>query len=149
MKTVSGEFELDDSLARIDFERVHGWLASSYWSPGVERAKVEKAARNSALVVGAYADGRQVGYMRVVSDRTTFAWVCDVIVDETFRGRGVGRAMVKFAQEHPDLQGLRRWVLATRDAHGVYAERGFEPIVEHERWMIYRPCPVPGVDDCR
>jgi GNAT superfamily N-acetyltransferase len=87
--------------------------------------------------------------LRVVSDNTTFAWVCDVIVDDAYRGRGVGRAMVRFAQQHPDLQGLRRWILATRDAHGVYADCGFEPIINPERWMIYIPNPVPGVDDCR
>jgi len=143
------DFELDDNLDRIDFERVHEWLSSAYWSPGVPRERIEKAAHNSALVVGAYSDGRQVGYLRVVSDRTTFAWICDVIVDEEFRGNGVGRELVRFALGHPDFQGLRRWTLATRDAHGVYSECGFEPLQEPEKWMTYRPNPVAGADDCR
>jgi GNAT superfamily N-acetyltransferase len=141
------DLEIDDNISRIDFERVHQWLANSYWSPGVARERVEKAARNSAVVVGAYAEGRQVGYLRVVSDKTTFAWVCDVIVDDSFRGRGVGQAMVRYAQEHPELQGLRRWILATRDAHGVYEKCGFNRVQDMDKWMIYRPNPVPGVDD--
>jgi GNAT superfamily N-acetyltransferase len=149
MVTTHHDFELDDSLNRIDFERVHLWLASSYWSPDIDRCRVERAAANSAMVVGSYADGVQVGYLRVVSDKTTFAWICDVIVDEAFRGRGIGRALVRFALDHPDYQTLRRWVLATRDAQGVYAECGFQPIDIPERWMMYRPNPVPGVDDCR
>lgn len=128
-------------MERIDFERVHGWLSETYWSPGVSRERVERAARNSAMVVGAYRAGEQVGYLRIVSDRTTFAWICDVFVDESARGRGLARAMVQFALGHPDYQGLRRWVLATRDAHGVYAEIGFEPLPNPEKWMIHVPNP--------
>lgn len=143
------DFELDDSLERIDFERVHSWLKDTYWSRGVARERVEKAARGSALVVGAYAGGDQVGYLRVVSDKTTFAWVCDVIVDDEHRGKGIGRAMVRYALTHPDMQGLRRWVLATRDAHGVYADCGFQVLGNPERWMIYLANPVVGVDECR
>ncbi len=130
---------LDDELARIDFARVHAWLASAYWSPGISREKVERAAQNSSLVVGAYRDSLQVGYLRVVSDKTSFAWICDVYVDEAHRGLGIARAMVRFALAHPDHQGLRRWLLATRDAHGVYGSAGFEPLPEPQRWMIYSP----------
>jgi GNAT superfamily N-acetyltransferase len=140
--THHGQFELDDSLDRIDFTRVHCWLSSSYWSPGIPRERVEQAARNSSLVVGAYRDGAQAGYLRIVSDKTTFAWVCDVWVDEAVRGLGIGRAMVRFAQKHPDHQGMRRWILATRDAQGVYREAGFEPIPAPDKWMIYIPNPA-------
>lgn len=134
-----GEYEIDDSLERVDFERVHGWLATAYWSPDVPRARVERAARHSSLVVGAYVGDTQTGYMRVVSDRATFAWICDVWVDESHRGKGIARAMVGFALQHPEHQSLRRWVLATRDAHGVYAECGFEPLVAADRWMVHFP----------
>lgn len=134
-----GEIEIAEGLGRVDFERVHGWLSSTYWSPGVAREKVERAARNSSLVVGAYADETQVGYLRVVSDKTTFAWICDVYVDEAYRGRGIARAMVTHALNHPEHQGLRRWLLATADAHGVYAECGFKPLDNPERWMFLRP----------
>jgi len=119
----------------MDFYRVHSWLTTTYWSPGIALGKVERAAAHSALVIGAFEDGVQVGYARVVSDQTTFAWVCDVFVDEAFRGRGIARAMVAFAMADENLQGLRRWVLATADAHGVYAALGFQPIPNAERWM--------------
>ena len=134
-----GEFTLDDDRSKVDFERVHAWLSGSYWSPGVERHRVERAAEHSALVVGAYGEAGQVGYLRVVSDATTFAWVCDVWVDESVRGAGLGQAMLAFAQAHPHLTGLRRWVLATLDAHGVYEKCGFALIPNAERWMIYFP----------
>ncbi len=120
-------------------ERVHCWLSSTYWSPGISREKVERAAQYSSLVVGVYCEGVQVAYCRVVSDRTTFAYICDVIVDETHRGKGIGKAMIRFVLEHPEHQGLRRWILATKDAHGVYADVGFQPLVMPERWMVYLP----------
>ena len=145
-------YTIEDGLARIDFARVHGWLASAYWSPGVGCAKVERAAQHSALVIGAYAapsadgdKGEQVGYLRVVSDCTTFAWVCDVYVDEAHRGAGLARAMVGFALSHPDFQGLRRWLLATLDAHAVYAGAGFAPLKNPDRWMAYLPAGQPAV----
>ena len=136
-------YELDDDPTRLDFDRIHSWLASAYWSPGIERKRVERAARHSALVVGAYRDGVQAGYLRIVSDRTSFAWICDVFVEETHRRQGLAKAMVRFALEHPDFQGLRRWLLATRDAHGVYAECGFAPLTNPERWMAHIPSPSP------
>ena len=134
-----GEYEIDDSRERIDLDRVHAWLASTYWSPDVPRETVERAWRHSSAVIGAYAESGQVGYMRIVSDRATFAWLCDVYVDEAHRGRGIARAMVAFALRHPDHQGLRQFLLATRDAHEVYAPLGFKPITNPERWMQYRP----------
>ncbi len=129
-------FTIDTSLERIDFDLVHSWLTSSYWSPGVSQERVERAARRSSLVIGAYNESRQLGYCRVISDETSFAWLCDVFVDEAHRGIGIAKEMVRFALAHPDYQGLRRWVLATRDAHDVYRACGFEPLVNPERWMI-------------
>ena len=134
MESSFGVFQLDTDLSRIDFDRVHSWLTTAYWSPGVSRELVENAARNSADVVGVYADGRQVAYCRVVSDKTTFAWLCDVFVDPEFRGQGIAKAMVRFALELPYSPELRRWVLATRDASQIYAECGFTPL-NAERWM--------------
>lgn len=134
-----GDVEIDDSLLRIDLQLVRTWLADSYWSPGISQQVVDRAARNSAMVIGAYLAGRQVGFTRVVSDKTTFAYLCDVIVDSDHRGNGIGRAMVRFALDHPDFQVLRKWILATRDAHGVYQSVGFEPLDHPERWMIHRP----------
>ncbi len=135
--TPFGAYELDCDRERIQFTRVHSWLTGSYWSPGISQERVVQAAQNSSLLVGAYLNGQQVAYLRVVSDQTTFAWVCDVIVDEAHRAKGLGKALVRYALADVHHQGLRRWVLATRDAHGVYKECGFESIQAIHRWMIY------------
>ena len=130
---------ITDEPQRLDFAAVHAWLSGSYWSPGITRAQVEQAARHSALVAGAYQPyGGQVGYCRVVSDRTRVAWLADVFVDPDHRGKGVGRAMVAFAMSHPELAEVETWHLATRDAHGVYAVLGFGPLPHPERMMQLR-----------
>lgn len=131
--------EIRAGAEHTDFDTVHPWLASTYWSPGVSRERVEKAARHSALVVNGFIGGLQVGYCRIVSDFTTFAWVCDVYVDESARGQGIARQLVGYAMAHPDLQGLRRWLLATKDAHGVYEGLGFSVVANPERWMAHYP----------
>lgn len=128
----------------MDFSHVHAWLTSSYWSPGISLDRAVKAAKGSTLLVGAFDGEVQVGYTRIISDKTTFAWVCDVFVDEAHRGHGLAKAMLRYAQEHPEFQGLRRWVLATKDAHEVYAACGFEPLWEPDRWMIYWPAGSPS-----
>jgi GNAT superfamily N-acetyltransferase len=130
-----GEVEISDDRGRLDFATVHAWLAGTYWSPGIGREQVERAAQHSAVVVGAYVGGRQVGYCRAVSDRTRFAWLADVFVADDHRGRGLGRAMVRFLLDHPDLTNVNKWLLGTRDAHGVYAALGFEPLPHPERFM--------------
>lgn len=114
----------DDNPARLDIERVHAWLASSYWSPGIARDLVERAIHGSHPL-GAYHDGEQIGFARAITDHATFAWIADVWVDQSARGQGIGRAMVRWFVEHPDFAGIRRIALSTMDAHGVYAELGF------------------------
>jgi len=131
-----GDWTLSDDRARVDFASVSAWLAGAYWCPGIPRAAVERAARGSSLVAGAYAaDGAQVGYLRVVSDRTRFANVMDVFVAEPQRRRGIGRALVRFALQHPDHRDISRWLLGTQDAHGVYAHEGFRLLQEPGRVM--------------
>jgi GNAT superfamily N-acetyltransferase len=139
VKVTYGEYEIDDSPERINFDRVHSWLASSYWSPGLSRDTVDRAALNSSLLVAAYFNEEQVGYLRVISDKATFAWIADVWVAEEHRRKGLALAMVRFAVNHSEHQGLRRWILATRDAHQVYRKAGFRSITDPERWMIFRP----------
>ena len=118
----------------LDLARVHGWLRASYWSPDVRREVVERAFAHS-LSVGAYRDGGvQVGVARAVTDQATFAWLCDVFVEPAARGQGVAQAMVRALIADPRLATLRRWALATRDAHAVYAPLGFAP-VPAEHWM--------------
>lgn len=126
---------LDDDRARLDLDRVHGWLASSYWSPGIARELVERAIAGSHPL-GAYDDdGRQVGFARAITDHATFAWIADVWVDEAARGRGLGRAMVGWFVDHPDLAGIRRIGLVTADAHGVYEKLGFHALLRPDRYM--------------
>jgi GNAT superfamily N-acetyltransferase len=127
-------YVIDDEISRIDWPRVHGWLTSSYWSQGISMDRVKRAASNSALVVGAYTGDEQVAYARVVSDKTRFAWICDVWVDANHRGRGLARAMLRGAMDDPEFANLL-WVLGTRDAHGVYRELGFTSLERPERWM--------------
>lgn len=126
--------EYDDSKARLDVARVHGWLASSYWSPGIERTLVERAIAGSHCL-GAYADGVQVGFARAITDHATFAWIADVWVDGGVRGQGIGRAMVRWFLDHPGFAGIRRVALVTGDAHGVYAALGFHAPLRPERYM--------------
>ena len=125
-------------MERVDFPTVRQWLAATYWSPGIGLEEVIRGAKYSTLVVGAYLDGAQAGYLRVVSDKTRFAYIMDVIVAPERRKMGIGRRMVRFALEHPDFSAVYQWTLATSDAHGVYAELGFAPLPEPERWMILR-----------
>ena len=126
--------ELSDDTARLDMARVHGWLTTSYWTPGIARAVVEKAIAGSHCL-GAYADGEQIGFARAITDHATFAWIADVWVDEPVRGRGLGRRMVQWFLDHPDLAGIRRIALGTADAHGVYAALGFHPLLRPDRFM--------------
>ena len=117
MQLEHGTYALSDELERIDFAKVTDWLSGSYWSPGIGRAEVERGARHSSLVVGAYdASGRQVGYGRIASDKTRFAYVMDVFVDSEHRGKGLGQAIVRFAMEHPEHLPVYLWLLATHDA---------------------------------
>jgi GNAT superfamily N-acetyltransferase len=128
---------LSDDRLRIDYEKVTRMLAATYWSPGVSLSEVRKSADYSALVVGAYDPHEgQVGFMRVVSDATRFAYVADVVVDERFRKRGIGRAMVSFALAHESLRYVYKWYLMTIDAHGVYEKVGFGPLSNPDRWMM-------------
>jgi GNAT superfamily N-acetyltransferase len=131
-------YDLSLDRTRVQLDVVHPALATSYWSPGIRRSVVAKAIEGS-LVVGAYLQvgGRQVGFARAVTDFATFGWLCDVWVDEAHRGRGIAKAMVAALLAHPEVQTLRRWCLATRDAHRLYAEFGFVG-VPAERWMELR-----------
>jgi len=132
------EYVLDDDVSRIDWARVHGWLTMSYWSPGISAARVERAGRNSTRVVGAFQDGVQVGYLRVLSDRTRIAYLADVWVEESHRGRGLAKAMVAFVMDDPDYSTVM-WLLATKDAHEVYRALGFDAVPEPARWMSAPP----------
>jgi GNAT superfamily N-acetyltransferase len=125
---------LSDDATKLQIGRIQGWLASSYWSPGIERTLVERAIAGSHCL-GAYRDEQQVGFARMITDHATFAWLADVWVEESARGQGLGRRMVSWFLEHPSFAGLRRFGLVTADAHGVYADLGFHPLVRADRYM--------------
>jgi len=108
----------------MDLDAIHAYLTRSYWSEGISKELVSKAMAGS-LCFGLFDAGRQVGFARVVTDRATYAYLCDVYVLEDYQGRGLGTWMMRELMTHPDLQGLRRWALATRDAHGLYEKVGF------------------------
>jgi GNAT superfamily N-acetyltransferase len=128
-------YEISTDLARLDVDVIHGYLREAYWSPGVARDVVERSIARS-LCFGLYApDGAQAGFARAVTDGATFAWIADVFVLEAHRGRGLGVWLMQTLLAHPELQGLRRIVLATKDAHRLYERFGFVPLRTPERWM--------------
>lgn len=130
-----GDLEIDTSPHRVDLDRVHDFLSNrSYWSRDIPREVVERAVRNS-IVFGLYDRGEQVGFARVTTDRATFAYLADVFVLEEYRGRGLSVWLVQTIAAHPELQGLRRWLLATRDAHGLYEKIGFTPLSDPGLFM--------------
>ena len=133
-------FEVSDDPTRLDLRAIHGFLSGeSYWAEGISEALLARAIANS-LCFGLYEGARQVGFARVVTDRATFAYLCDVYVERERRGAGLGKWLVACVLEHPDLQGLRRISLMTRDAHDLYRPFGFRTMPEATRYLeIHRP----------
>ncbi len=133
-------YTLSADRSRLDLDRVHAWLSTDvYWALGRSREVVERSFAGS-LPFGVYRpDGAQVAVARVVTDSATFAWLCDVYVDRTERGRGIATWMVGAIRDEMARSGVHRIVLATRDAHGVYAKVGFTPFSDARNWMAYRP----------
>ena len=141
--------EYTSSVEREDqqLERIHAYLARSYWAKGITPDKVAACVGNS-LCVGVFHKGEQVGFARVVTDRTTFAYLCDVYVLEEHRGKGLASWMMRIIKAHPDLQGLRRFLLATRDAHELYSRHGFSAVRRPESLMeILNPAYFQGPEE--
>jgi GNAT superfamily N-acetyltransferase len=138
-----GEYVISTDPARVDLDVTHAFLSErSYWAAGITREQLERAIANS-LVFGIYRGDAQVGLARVVTDYAAFAYVADVFVLEEERGKGLSVWLMQTIVAHPHLQGLRRWMLGTRDAHGLYEKVGFRPVAAPERWMeiVSRPAP--------
>ena len=134
MEWRQGEFSVTTNPEDLDIEMIHGFLSTSYWAKGIPKAIVEKAARNS-LSFGMYHHGRQIGFGRAITDQATFAYLADVFILPEFRGRGLGKWFISCVLAHPELQGLRRWLLATSDAHELYRRNGFAPLKKPENFM--------------
>jgi GNAT superfamily N-acetyltransferase len=127
-------FVISTDPARLDPAAIYAYLSRVYWAKTRSRSAVERSLKNS-LCFGLYEGATQIGLARVISDYATFAYVCDVYVLEAYQGKGLGTWLMKMVMAHPDLQGLRRWLLATRDAHRLYRKAGFTPLETPERWM--------------
>jgi GNAT superfamily N-acetyltransferase len=138
-------FEISTDRDRLDVAMIHAFLANdSYWVPGISRASVEKCIKHS-LCFGAYADGRQIAFARVVTDYVRFAHLLDVFVLPEFRGRGLGKLLMRKILSHPELHTIVRYTLGTQDAHGLYAQYGFTSIANPERQMeLLRPKVPPA-----
>jgi GNAT superfamily N-acetyltransferase len=138
MKVRFDGYEIDDSKRALQFPALRRWLSRTYWSPRIRELEIRQGVRHSTLAVGCYKNGKQVGFLRVCSDRTRFAYIMDVYVDARHRGKGVATRMMRFALDHPRLQDVYMWLLATRDAHAVYAGTGFAPLEDPKMWMVRR-----------
>lgn len=134
MEWNQNNFTITDQTDQLDFETIHSFISESYWAKGIPKSILERAMNNS-LCFGLYYGRKQVGFGRAVTDRATFAYLSDVFVLPTYRGRGLGKWMIACILAHPELQGLRRWLLVTLDAHGLYEQNGFAALREPERFM--------------
>jgi len=128
------DYEFTTDTRRMDFAAIHGYLARSYWATGVPADVVRRAIENS-LCFAVVLDRELVGFARVVTDKATFAYLADVFILEAHRGKGLSKRLMAFVLEHPDLQGLRRFLLATRDAHELYRRFGFKELAVPSRIM--------------
>lgn len=129
-----GPFLVSDDRSRLDLGVIHGFLRTAYWSTGVPADVVRRAIEGS-LCFGLFEHDRQVGFARAVTDRATYAYLADVFVLASHRGRGLGRWLMECVMAHPDLQGLRRFSLVTRDAHELYRPFGFEALANPDRYL--------------
>jgi len=124
---------------KLDIPFIHHFLSQSYWAMGIPMETVQRSV-NGSLCFGVFHDTQQIGFARVVTDQATFGYLADVFIDEAWRGRGLSKWLMEVILQHPDLQGLRRFLLATRDAHGLYRQAGFTELNNPERWMqIHQP----------
>ena len=139
MEWTRDSFTVTDDRARLDRDVIWRFLSSSYWATNIPRSIVDRSIDNS-LCFGLLAGARQIGFARVVSDRATFAYLGDVFVLPEYRGRGLAKWLIACVLSHPELQGLRRWILGTRDAHGLYQKFGFTPLEDPTRAMeLHKP----------
>jgi GNAT superfamily N-acetyltransferase len=146
IETHRDSFTISTDPARLDLDAIHDFFTRAYWTLGRPPERTERALANS-LVFGVYEGTKQIGIARVVSDYAIVAYLCDVFIHEDYRTHGLGKWLIETVMAHPDLQGLRRWTLVTRDAHGLYKQYGFSPLANPDGWMeILNPYPGEGRD---
>jgi GNAT superfamily N-acetyltransferase len=146
LEVLKGQFIISTDPKRLDLDAICDFLTRAYWAMGRPRERTERACANS-LVFGLYDGEKQIGLARVVSDYAVFAYLCDVFIHEDYRAHGLGKWLIETVMRHPDLQGLRRWTLATSDAHGLYRQFGWDDLQNPDKWMeILRPFPGEKLD---
>jgi GNAT superfamily N-acetyltransferase len=137
MRADDFQFSTDKSL--LDRDVIYDFLSTSYWSPNIPRSIVENCIRH-AICIGVFHDSKQVGFARVITDESTFAYLADVFIVESYRGRGLSKKLMEFISSFEFVPGLRRFLLATRDAHGLYEQFGFRVVERADRFMeIHKP----------
>jgi N-acetylglutamate synthase-like GNAT family acetyltransferase len=134
LEVYQDQFTISTDPARLDMDAIVDMLTRAYWAVGRPREKTERAYQNS-LVFGIYDGERQIGMGRVITDFSIFAYLCDVFIQEDYRARGLGKWLMQTILNHPDLVDVRRWLLVTSDAHGLYKQFGFSVMEDPERWM--------------
>ena len=134
MEFKKDKFTISDDASRLDIETICDFLSRAYWADKRPRHLIERSIEHS-LNFGVYDGGKQIGFARVVTDHAVFAYLCDVFIHEDYRGQSLGKWMMECIMAHPNLQGLRRWCLATRDAHGLYSQFGFTELSDPMGWM--------------
>lgn len=134
MEWTKDDFSISTDKDRIDVVYVHNFLRTSYWAENIPLEVVQRSIKGS-LCFGVYEGAKQIGFARVITDEATFAYLADVFIDEAYRGRGLSKWLVETILSYPTLQGLRRFMLATRDAHGLYRQFGFKELTFVDRWM--------------
>ena len=139
-------FIISTDPTRLDVDAIAEMLTRAYWARGRPRERVDRSLANS-LVFGLYDGEKQIGLARIISDYAIFAYLCDVFIQEDYRGQGLGKWLMQTVHSHPDLQGLRRWTLATRDAHSLYSQFGWTSLNDPNSWMeLLNPFPGEGRD---
>jgi N-acetylglutamate synthase-like GNAT family acetyltransferase len=138
------QFTISTDPARLDLDAICDFFSRTHWAKDRPRERTERALANS-LAFGVYESGKQIGIARVISDYATFAYIDDIFIHENYRARGLGKWLMQTIMSHPDLQGIRRWNLITRDAHGLYKQYGFSALANPAVWMeMIRPFPGEG-----
>lgn len=134
MEWTKDDFSISTGKEKLDAAYIHRFLSQSYWAEEIPLEVVQRSIRGS-LCFGVYHNNKQIGFARIITDEATFAYLCDVFIDENFRGKGLSKWLMETIIAYPGLQGLRRFMLATRDAHGLYRQYGFTELTFTDRWM--------------
>jgi GNAT superfamily N-acetyltransferase len=139
MMVTKDNYSITTEKIKLDIDFIHQFLTRSYWAEGISKEIVAKSIEGS-LCFGVFDGNRQVGFARMITDGGTFAYLADVFIEKNYRGKGLSKWLMQIIMSHPELQGLRRILLATKDAHGLYSQFGFAPLNNPERWMqIHNP----------